>query len=154
MVWMLVVLIGVVAGLRTMMAPAVASWGAFAGWLAVDGTWLTFLTSPWSVAILTVLAIGELVADKLPSTPSRTSPFGLGARLVSGALVGLAFTAGSGLAAMIVGGLLGAAGALIGTFLGYEGRTRTARRLGRDFPVALAEDVIAITAGLLLVCVA
>ena len=36
-------LIGVVAGLRSMTAPAAVSWGARVGWLHLENTWLAFL---------------------------------------------------------------------------------------------------------------
>ena len=41
--------------------------------------------------ILSVLAIVELIADKLPKTPSRKAPPGFAARLATGALCGAAF---------------------------------------------------------------
>ena len=83
---LLALLIGIVAGLRTMTAPAAISWAAYLGWLHLDGTWLAFLGYFWTPWILTVLALVELVADQLPSTPSRTVPIQFGARMVTGAI--------------------------------------------------------------------
>src|SRR5688572_11951061 len=92
----LALLVGVVAGLRTATAPAAVSWAAWLGWLGLDGTWAAFLGSGWAVLILTVLALGEFVADQLPSTPSRKVPQQFGARLLSGAFAGAALGAASG----------------------------------------------------------
>src|SRR5690349_17706746 len=107
LVWPL--LIGIIAGLRTMTAPAAVSWAARLGYLNLTGTWLAFLgasVAPW---ILTVLALGELVTDQLPSTPSRTVPVQFGTRLLTGAVSGGAIAAPGG--ALVTGAIAGAIGA-------------------------------------------
>ena len=43
MLYGLALLIGVVAGLRTMTAPAAVAWGSYLGWLPVAGTWASLL---------------------------------------------------------------------------------------------------------------
>src|SRR5258705_7181590 len=80
--------IGIIAGLRSLTAPAVVAWAAQRGWLNLHGTSLAFMGSTAAVAIFTVLAVVELVADQLPSTPSRTKPPGLIARILLGGLSG------------------------------------------------------------------
>jgi uncharacterized membrane protein len=77
MVYLLALLIGVVAGLRSMTAPAAVSWAARLGWLHLENTWLAFLGFSATPYILSVLAIAELIADKLPKTPSRKAPVDL-----------------------------------------------------------------------------
>ena len=94
--WLLALLIGVVAGLRTMTAPTAVSWAAQLGWLDLRDTWLAFLGYTWTPWTMSALAIAELVADQLPSTPSRTVPMQFGARIVSGALSGAAIGAATG----------------------------------------------------------
>src|SRR3954454_16523709 len=102
-------LIGVIVGLRSMTAPAAVSWAARLGWLHLENTWLAFLGFAATPYILTVLAIGELIADQLPSTPSRKEPLGFGTRIITGALCGAALGASGGsLAAGLVLGVLGA----------------------------------------------
>ena len=64
-------LLGIVAGLRAMMAPAAVSWFARSGVLAVAGSPLAFMGFKYTPIIFTVLAVGELINDKLPKTPSR-----------------------------------------------------------------------------------
>lgn len=143
-------LIGVIAGLRAMTAPAAVSWAAALGWLALDGTPLAFLGLKYAPWILTALAVIELVADQLPKTPSRKVPVQFGTRLLTGGLAGAAIGAGQG---QLVGGLIaGVVGAVIGTLGGYEARRRlTAAIGGRDFPVALLEDAVAIGGAYLIV---
>ena len=146
-VYSLAVLIGVVAGLRSMTAPALVSWAARLGWLPLAGTWLAFLGSAWTPWILTVFALGELIVDKLPSTPSRKAPGGFGARIVTGGLSGAAIaTAGGGMMGGLIAGIVGA---VIGTIGGHAFRARLAAVFDRDRPAALIEDALAIGVALL-----
>jgi uncharacterized membrane protein len=150
-VLLLAFLIGVVAGLRTMTAPAVVAWTSNRHWLNLHNSPLAFMGSTAAVAVFTVLALGELVVDKLPSTPKRTRLVGLIARSVFGGLSGAAVAA-SGAQSIIPGAVLGAAGAIGGAFAGYEIRKRLVRALGvPDFVIALLEDAVAIGGGLLIV---
>ncbi len=76
-------LIGFFAGLRSLMAPATTAWAVHLGWLKIQRP-LSLIGAVPSVGIFTVLAVIELIADKRPQTPSRTSPPGLIARIVTG----------------------------------------------------------------------
>jgi uncharacterized membrane protein len=150
-VLLLAFLIGAVAGLRTMTAPAVVGWGAARHWLNLQGSPLAWMGSTAGVAVLTVLALGELVADKLPSTPNRTALLGLSGRSVFGGLSGAAVAA-AGAQSIALGVVLGAAGGIAGAFAGYEARTRLIRGLRvPDIVIALLEDAVAIVGGLLIV---
>jgi uncharacterized membrane protein len=139
---LLAFVIGLVAGLRAMTAPAAIAWGAAAETVTLDGSPLIFLSWRWTPWVLTLLAAGELVTDQLPSTPSRKVPLQFGARMASGALCGAAV--GIDQAAPLPGLALGLAGAVIGTLGGAAARARLAARLGRDTPAALIEDAVAI----------
>jgi uncharacterized membrane protein len=141
---LLAFLIGIVAGMRAMTAPAATSWAARLGTLSLSGTWLAFLGYAWTPWILTLLAIGELVTDQLPSTPSRKAPVPFGMRILMGGVCGATLTAGAG--SMLLGAIVGIAGAVAGTLGGYALRARMAAAFGRDRPAALLEDVIAIGA--------
>jgi uncharacterized membrane protein len=141
-------LIGVVAGMRSMTAPAVVSWAAYLGWLDVQGTWAAFLAYPAVPYVLSALAILELIGDQLPATPSRTAPVPFAARIISGAFCGAVFSAVSGDRALNVS--VGALGAVIGTLGGHALRARLAQASGgRDRPAALLEDAIALGAAFL-----
>jgi uncharacterized membrane protein len=142
--YILALAIGIVAGLRSMTAPAAVAWAAHLGWLHVGDTPLAFLGSGVAAYLLTALMLGELVADKLPKTPSRTRPGPFAGRIVAGGLSGAALTVGSG-GSLALGALLGAIGAVTGTLGGYRARTRLVVALGvSDYVVALGEDVVAV----------
>lgn len=133
--YVLAFLIGVVAGLRSLTPLAAVSWAARLGWLHLDHTWLAFLGYAATPYIVSALAIGELIADKLPNTPSRKSPPGFIFRIVTGTVS----------AAALGAFLPGAFGAVAGTLGGYEFRSRLVKASGgKDLPIALLEDAIAI----------
>jgi uncharacterized membrane protein len=143
-VFLLVFLIGAAGGLRSLTAPAAVTWAAHLGWLNLGNTPLSFMGSIAAVGIFTVLAVVELVADKLPSTPSRTKPPGLIARIVLGGLSGATVSA-AGNQSLALGAILGVAGGLAGTFAGYKARTGLVRALkAPDSVIALSEDAVAI----------
>ena len=150
LVLLLALLIGVVAGLRAFTAPAVLAWAALLHWINLDGTWASWMGHWITVAVLTVIAVAELVSDKMPTLPSRKSAPQFLVRLASGAFAGAVL----GTAWGYRWGSLGAGifGAVIGTIGGYGIRTRlVAANGGRDRPIALAEDVVAAVGGLAVV---
>src|SRR4051794_10232636 len=136
-------LLGVVAGLRAMTPLAAVSCAASWGWLHLQNTPLAFLGSTAAPYITTLLAIGEIINDKLPKTPSRKAPPSFIVRILLGAMCGAALTWPSG--APVAGGILGALGAVAGTLGGYEFRRRLVKATGgKDLPIALLEDAIAV----------
>jgi len=144
-IYLLAFLIGGVAGLRAMTAPAAVSWGAALGWFHLHGTPLAFLGFKFTPYVFSLLAVVELISDQLPRTPSRKVPVQFTARIISGGLCGAAIGAAGG---ALIGGLVaGAIGAVVGTLVGYELRSRLVRAIGgADLPIALLEDAIAIAA--------
>jgi uncharacterized membrane protein len=132
-------LAGIVSGMRSMLAPAVVSWSARLGLLQAGGSPLAFMGYRYTPIILTVLAAGELIADKLPFTPSRKAPPGFIARILSGALVGA--TVGASGKMLVAGMVAGIVGAVVGTLGGSAARARLAAAFGRDLPAALIEDI-------------
>ena len=142
--------IGIVAGLRSLTAPAVVAWAAHLGWLHLAGSPLAFMGSKWTAAVFTLLALVELVADQLPGTPARTAAVGLSARIVTGALCG-ASLAVAGAASLWLGAVAGAIGAIAGAFGGYQARVGLVRALRvPDVAIAIPEDIVAIGLGLFL----
>jgi uncharacterized membrane protein len=146
LVLLLALLIGVVAGLRSLTAPAVVSWAALLGWINLSGTWAHWVGNVITVVILTILAVAELVGDKLPKTPPRTAPPGFAVRIILGAFAGAVIGTGWGYR---WGGLgAGVIGAVLGTLGGYQARKRlVAARGGHDLPIALLEDAVAVLGG-------
>ena len=137
-VFVLALGIGIVAGLRSLTAPAVVAWGAHLGWLNLHGSPLAFMGSTTAVAIFSLLAIGELIADKLPMIPKRTAPAPLIARVVTGGLCGACLCAAVG-KSLLAGALLGGIGGIVGAFLGYGIRRRLDLHI-KDLVVAVCED--------------
>jgi uncharacterized membrane protein len=143
--------IGIIAGLRSLTAPAIVAWAAHYRWLNVQHTSLSFIGSTPVVLIFTILAVVELVTDQLPSTPARTKAPGLSARIVLGGLSGAALALAGGLSSAW-GGVLGAIGGLIGAFAGYQMRTSLVRALKvPDLGIAVLEDLVAIGGALFMV---
>ena len=125
--------IGAVAGLRAFTSPAAVSTAGFLG-------------SKTASRVLIGLALAELVADKLPATPSRLAPPALGARLVSGALCGAVLGSHRRKSA-IQGAVLGAIGAAAAAYAAYHLRQALVNRYDLpDTAVALAEDAVALGA--------
>jgi uncharacterized membrane protein len=135
-------LTGVASGLRALIGLTAVSWAAHFGILPLEHTWLAFLGYAFTPYILTLMAIGELVNDKLPKTPSRLIPPQFIARIVTGTLCGIAI--GLSRNGMIIGLMAGIAGAVAGTFGGTKARSFLARTFGRDLPAALLEDAAAL----------
>ena len=147
--YLFALLIGVIAGLRAMTAPAAVAWGAHLGLIPLQGTplaWLGGAIAPW---VFTVLAVLELISDQLPKTPSRKVPVQFGTRILSGAFCGAAI--GLVQNAWIGGAVAGAIGAVIGTLGGADARGRLAKAFGKDLPAALIEDVVAVGGAALII---
>jgi uncharacterized membrane protein len=143
--------IGMIAGLRALTAPAVVCWAAHLGWVNLQNSHLAWMGSTAAVAIFSILALAEIVNDKLPATPSRLAPPSLVIRSLTGALAGTALAIAAG-QFVVLGIVLGALGALAGSFVGYYVRHGVVTGLKlADFPIALLEDAIAIGCGLLIV---
>lgn len=150
MTLLLTFLIGVLTGLRSLTPPAATAWAAHLGWLKLP-RFLSWIGTTPAVVIYTVLALVELINDKLPKTPRRTEPMGLIARLIMGAFAGACLATGAG-QRVVLGVLLGAVGAIVGTFGGYQVRTRLLKVPGTpDFVIALVEDLVAVGGSLYIV---
>ncbi len=149
MLYVLAASIGVIAGLRAMTAPAAIAWAAQLGVLELSGSWLHFFALPWTAWIFTALALGELVTDQLPSTPSRTVPLQFGTRLLSGGVCGAAIGFSGGL--LWAGVNAGIVGAGVGKLGGRACRARLAAAVCKDRPAAFIEDAVAIAGAVLVV---
>ncbi len=126
-------LLGVVAGMRTLMAPAL--------YFLARGPLMTGV-------VFGVLALAELIGDLLPFSPARTRPLPLVGRMLSGAIVGWFVGKTVGMPLLCLA--LGVVGALLGAFGGYALRTRAIGALGR-LPAAFVEDAVAVGLGIVAV---
>jgi uncharacterized membrane protein len=130
------VLVGLATGLRSQM-------GLAAVVLRMDKEGLpSWLRTTAAARSVTVAAGAELVADKLPGTPSRLGPAGLTGRLVLGGLAG-GLLAHAEKGPVVPAAALGSAAALLAAKVGHDLRARAAQRVP-DPVVAVAEDGVAI----------
>lgn len=137
--------LGVVSGMRSFLAIAVT---AVTLWRRPElpppigpAIWLAM---PPIAVLLALCALAELVADKFPRIGARIAPGPLVARMITGALSGAAVAQVAHVAGW-KGGLVGAAGAIVGAFGFYHLRRWVDRVTGiRDPYIGAAEDVLAL----------
>ena len=149
--WLLAIpVLGFLTGARSMTPIALVCFFAYRRHLWLHDTWAAWAYHPVTVIVFGVLAVGELVGDKLPMTPSRTSAFPLIARIAFGGLVGA--LCATGLHGSAPEGILfGAVSALAGTFVTYHIRKHLVEKSGfKDLYVALTEDVIVVGLSILM----
>ena len=136
------------AGMRSMSAPAFMShYFSRQPHAGLAGSPLRFLQKPITASVLKLLAAGEMVADKLPSTPDRSAPPVLLGRLLSGALVGAAWYK-SRHGSAFGGGVLGGVVAVAATYASYALRMGISKQAAA--PVALVgagEDALVLAGG-------
>ncbi len=136
--------LGAIAGLRSMSAPALLARSVRRGDLHAPD--LPALGSPKISSLLTLLAVGEMIADKTPFIPARTSAPALIGRLLSGALVGATLFASEGRHGNS-GAVLGALSALAAAYAGEGLRSAGARKGIPDPILAVLEDRLVLTLG-------
>lgn len=107
--------IGAVAGLRALTAPAVLAWAAKRRLIRLGSSPLATIISATAAKRITDFALSELIADKLPFTPSRLNAAPLASRIVSGAICG-ATIYGVVKRPLAEGAVLGGLGAIAGAF--------------------------------------
>jgi uncharacterized membrane protein len=141
--------IGAVAGLRALTAPAILAWASERRLIRLGSSPFATLISGKASRRITHFALAELVADKLPFTPSRLNATPLASRIILGSICG-ATIYGSEKRPLLEGAVLGSLGAIAGAFAGYHVR----KRLSRDMPdlgVAILEDAFAIGGGVFII---
>ncbi len=133
-----------IAGLRSMAAPALLARAVRRGDL--DAPNLPSLAKKEVSGLLSILAAGEMAADKTPFIPARTSAPALLGRLLSGALVGATLFASEGRHGSS-GAVLGALSALGAAYAG-EGLRAAGTRKGIPDPIlGTLEDRAVLTIG-------
>lgn len=140
--------LGTLAGLRSMTGPAVTSQILSNHHSkALEGTPLNFIQSNKVATALTLLALTEIVADKLPGTPNRIKAPVLATRCLSGALAGASIYKASGGNAYL-GALLGGSAAVLSSFGGFYLRKYTVKSTHLVDPIiGSIEDALVIGSG-------
>jgi len=143
MSWLIAIpMLGFATGLRSMTPLAVLCWFAYAGQLSAD--WAPWISHLSLAIIFTILAVAELIADKMPWIPDRVAPASLIWRVLLAGFAG-AIAATSMQGPGLEGVLLGLVGALIGACGGYMLRRELVQNLDcKDWHIALSEDILAI----------
>jgi uncharacterized membrane protein len=129
------VLLGAASGLRSQLGVATVVVGS-------DPSLPPMFRQPWTRRLLLVAAAGELVADKLPTTPSRLEPPGIASRLAMGALAASLF-AHTRQAPWLPAAAIGASSAAVAAKLGHDVRARLAQH-APDPAIAVVEDELAL----------
>jgi uncharacterized membrane protein len=135
---------GAVSGLRSFTGPAIVSEAAHRHILKLDKTPLAWLGSDNAAKTSLALAVGELIADKLPFMPSRTDPPGLIARFIAGAICGVAVASKRSRNEKIMSAVVGGTAAVAAAYAGYQYRKHVHLP---PFVAALLEDAVAVSAG-------
>ncbi len=142
------IFIGMFAGMRSMSAPALVS-----NYLSdkqspeIEDSVFRLLASQKAAYVLTMLAVGEMVADKLPIIPDRISPVPLVGRAVSGAICGASLSIVKDKDSNI-GALAGGVAAIVSAYGFYHLRRKLGEDTGiPDVLIGLAEDVIVVKGG-------
>lgn len=141
---------GIIAGMRSSSAPALLSnhFCKHQRPSLQNSKWKWFCSKRAS-NILSVMAAGEVLADKIPSIPDRISPPGLAGRALSGALAGAVLNKAEG-GKTPLAPWVGAAVAVAATFASFYARKELSRKIA-DGKIAMIEDLIVYGIGGLLV---
>lgn len=139
-------MLGVAIGGRSSAGFAALAWTARSG----DPAPLDVLATRRGRGAASAFAVGELIADKLPQTPSRLAVGPLAGRAVAGAAAGIGLAGRSGAVpirslpvhALVPGAVLGAAAAVAGAYAGGAWRRRAP--FSSDLPAALLEDAVVV----------
>lgn len=136
--------LGALAGMRSMIALATVRDDIDLVAEGVDGSILALLRTPGAERVMKLMAAGEMIIDKLPFTPARTSPAPLIGRAVIGAMLGMMVSGED----RQRGALVGALAAITGAMLAYRARKSLHERYGIPDPIlGMMEDaaVVALT---------
>ena len=139
------ILMGLVAGMRSMTPIAVISWAARRNLPSGHNTPLSILSSPAVSKVTLALAAAELLGDKMRSAPDRIIVPGILARVVTGAIAGAAVAPRED---RPLGALLGATVAVGAAYLSFRLR-KNAILNGGQASTGLIEDAVALSAALL-----
>lgn len=141
--------IGVIAGMRSMSAPAfVSNYLAKEQSIEIENSAFRLLASRNVANALKVLAVSEMIADKLPIIPDRISPTPLLGRAISGAICGASMCISKGERSDI-GGISGGLAAIVSAYGFYYLRRKLSEDAGiPNVLLGLIEDAVVIKGGL------
>ncbi|MCP3099170.1 DUF1990 family protein [Myxococcus sp. K15C18031901] len=141
--WLAPVGLGVLAGMRSLSAPALMSQRLSESPREAEDPLSRALTRPWVPQVLRVLAVGELVADKLPRTPARVKFVPLTGRILMGTVAAASSVGEQPRHRVALAAALGATAAVASSWAFYSLRRLATTRLRiPSVAAALAEDAL------------
>ena len=141
--WLTPLGLGVLAGMRSMSAPTLVSQRLSQAPGPRKDALSEALSKPWVPKVLGLLAVGELVVDKLPKTPARVKFLPLAGRVLTGALAAASSVAGQKRGAVALAGLMGGAAAVVSAWAFYSLRTVATKRFRvPSVAAAFTEDAL------------
>lgn len=140
-----IVSIGIIAGMRSMMAPAAAATFLHRKRKTPGNAVLDkIFTSSAGLKVLNALAAGELMGDKLPTAPNRIATPGLVGRIVTGSLAAASISKANN-KNVIAGALIGGGVAAASTYaFFYLRRYISSHPKVKDYFTGAAEDAVAL----------
>ena len=139
---MLYAAVGALSGARTMAGPVLVCERFGHAYVPQSAKPMRWLQSGKLMAVVRALSAMEMIMDKLPIAPRRTSAVALVPRALAGALAGAALSSVHR-RGWALGSVLGAVGAIAGAFAAYRLRTWMDERLHVPNMVAgLGEDAL------------
>lgn len=141
--------LGAMAGMRSMSAPAFLSYRlSHEEGEEGEGSLEELMSSKASAGTLAAMAVGELVADKMPGLSTRISPPVLALRIASGAFAG-ATIARRHKRPVLGPALIGAAASLVSSYALYSVRRLLTQRMRvPNILVGFLEDALVAQLGL------
>src|SRR6201986_702493 len=97
-------IVGAISGVRSMGGTTIVSQLAKASKAPLEESGIKILENPITSRTIATLALGEVLADKLPFIPSRTAPISLAVRAITGAVAGGALSR-SKKRSLVIGGI-------------------------------------------------
>ena len=139
---------GAIAGMRASSAPALLSNHYCKHPANLKKSRLNWFCSAKTSGILSAMAAGEVLGDKLPAAPDRIAPAGLIGRAVSGGLAGTVLDKATG-SRHPYAPWIGAGAAIAAAFASFYTRKALSERIA-DRKVAVMEDLLVYGVGALL----
>lgn len=133
------ILMGVVAGQRSMTPLAVLAGAGRRGTLPHDNPEARLISRPLPAAGAVLMAAGEMAGDKMKTAPDRIVALGLTARLITGAFAGATLAPKE---RRVAGAVAGATAAVASSYVGWSIRMWALRRWGQTSTGFIEEAIL------------
>lgn len=138
------IMLGGATGIHVMSGLASVSCSAMVGELDLDDTPFAVLGQPDATVLLLASAATEIVVDKFPVLPARTSTYPLTGRIAVAGVLGAA-TAVAAKESIALGSAVAICAAIGTAFAGTAWRRYAVHHGIPDFPAGVADSTVAVT---------